>query len=75
MKIMSDKQFREEIEKAINESHRREQIELEFCKIDDRINALANRVDELQYALNQAQKRKLDYLKAPLPNPYERKEE
>ena len=58
MRLMSEARFREEIEKAITESHRQERIELEFKRIDDRIDTLMSQVEELHFVLRQASERK-----------------
>ena len=53
MKILTDKQFKEEVSKAISERERHERVELRLRALDDRIDNVMRMVEELRYALRE----------------------
>ena len=53
MKILTDKQFKEEVYKAISEHERNERVELKIRALDDRIDNVMRMVEELRYALRE----------------------
>lgn len=57
MKILTDKQFNEEIKKAIAEEQRNERIELNIKRLDDRIDLLMSRLEELHFRLASAERK------------------
>lgn len=57
MKIMTDKQFEEAVQKAIADDRRQERIELDFKRLDNRVDQLMCRIEELQYRLVSAERK------------------
>ena len=57
MKIMTDKQFEEAVRKAIADDKRQEKLELNFKRLDDRIDQVMCRIEELQYRLVSAERK------------------
>lgn len=53
MKILTDKQFKEEVYKAISEREKHERVELKLRELDDRIDNVLRMVEELRYALRE----------------------
>ena len=54
---MTDKQFEEAVRKAIADDRRQERIELDFKRLDNRIDQLMCRIEELQYRLVSAERK------------------